>query len=469
MRKQSIVYKLLFFVLGMQLLTSCSKYLDINPETGSNLSVKQYKDFEEVLNNISFTNANYDIAEMLTDNVYIWTYWLDNIATDFSYKNAYLLNEDFWTANDVDNLYTGLYANIANANLVINDLPLAIDATEEQKAKLIAIAKIHRAYFYLQLVGFYGPAYNPSTAKTDLAIPLIKNLDPNQLPSRATVEEIYQLVESDILDAINSNTLQDEGSDLLHPGKLAAMSVLSKMYLQKGEFPKAKEYAEKVLAVKNEMLNYEEAEEFDNGFPEMLLDLKNHPEIIFAKVAEDTKYLSKISGSFLLSKQLKSLFINYDLRADNFFEEGWTYDTYKTRRSASGAILRFRNSITVAEMMLIAAECGARAGQTAEPLALINKIRQNRFYEEDYEALSGTTAQEVLSAVLEERRRELAFVAGSRLLDLKRLYIADKKTIKITRWDDDGKIMKEIESNSPILTIPLTPKVLAFNPNLRTK
>src|SRR5690606_19250080 len=294
----------------------------------------------------------------------------------FSYKNAYLLNEDFWTANDVDNLYTGLYANIANANLVINDLPLAIDATEEQKAKLIAIAKIHRAYFYLQLVGFYGPAYNPSTAKTDLASPLIKNLDPNQLPSRATVEEIYQLVESDILDAINSNTLQDEGSDLLHPGKLAAMSVLSKMYLQKGEFPKAKEYAEKVLAVKNEMLNYEEAEEVDNGFPEMLLDLKNHPEIIFAKVAEDTKYLSKISGSFLLSKQLKSLFINYDLRADNFFEEGWIYDTYKTRRSASGAILRFRNSITVAEMMLIAAECGARAGQTAEPLALINKIRQ---------------------------------------------------------------------------------------------
>src|SRR5690606_30078343 len=305
MRKQSIVYKLLFFVLGMQLLTSCSKYLDINPETGSNLSVKQYKDFEEVMNNISFTNANYDIAEMLTYNVYIWTYWLDNIATDFSYKNAYLLNEDFWTANDVDNLYTGLYANIANANLVINDLPLAIDATEEQKAKLIAIAKIHRAYFYLQLVGYYGSAYNPSTAKTDLAIPLIKNLDPNQLPSRATVEEIYQLVESDILDAINSNTLQDEGSDLLHPGKLAAMSVLSKMYLQKGEFPKAKEYAEKVLAVKNEMLNYEEAEEFDNGFPEMLLDLKNHPEIIFAKVAEDTKYLSKISGSFLLSKQLK--------------------------------------------------------------------------------------------------------------------------------------------------------------------
>src|SRR5690606_11752885 len=110
-------------------------------------------------------------------------------------------------------------------------------------------------------------------------------------------------------------------------------------------------------------------------------------------------------------KQLKSLFINYDLRADNFFQEGWIYDTYKTRRSASGAILRFRNSITVAEMMLIAAECGARAGQTAEPLALINKIRQNRFYEEDYEALTGTTAQEVLRAVLEERRRELAFVA----------------------------------------------------------
>src|SRR5690606_40437610 len=116
MRKQSIVYKLLFFVLGMQLLTSCSKYLDINPETGSNLSVKQYKDFEEVLNNISFSNANYDIAEMLTDSLNFCRNWLDTIATDFSNKNAYLLIEDFWSANDIDSLYTGLETNIENTN-----------------------------------------------------------------------------------------------------------------------------------------------------------------------------------------------------------------------------------------------------------------------------------------------------------------------------------------------------------------
>lgn len=453
-------------LLTFQSWVGCTKILDINPETGDELAVKKFEDFQEVLNSVKFTSNNFAMAEMLTDDIAISKFWLDVIANNFSYKNAYQFDLNFWTTSDIDELYKGLYNNIAQTNLVINHLPLLRDIDPQDVEKQVAMAKIHRAYFYLQLVGIYGPAYRAETAATDRAVPLVSKLDPSQMPARATVQELYDFVEQDLRFALDSDALANHGADLLHPGRIAAMALFANFHLRKGEYEQAKKYADQVLAIQSDLLNYEEKLDAKLSVPEMLIALNDHPEIILAKVAEDELYISKITASFRLSKELRNLFEEGDLRVTMFFRKQQNEYQYAPRTRSGLTILRFRNSVTVAEMMLVSAECAARKGDVVSALELINKLRESRFKKANYVPLQTSDPVEVKRLVLEERRRELAFGAGNRLIDLKRLWYADGYPEKIGRWDDQGNLIKEVRTDSPMLNIPLTPKVLNLNPNL---
>lgn len=468
---KTLQYNILIYAFVGCFLSSCSKFLDVNPNTGEQISVRNFVDFEEVLNSRDFASHNMIIAEFLTDNIYFHPDSVARMPSDYSLRNAYLWNESIWNNNDTDELYRALYKNIAQANLVINYLDFALDGTAEGKRRLIAKAKIHRAYANFMLVNLYGPQFNAASAESDLAVPLITILDANQLPPRATVKQLYDLIERDLQDAMATAELPDKGNDVLHPGKVCAYALSAKVHLQKGAYEQAMDYANKALAINSFLIDYNPFLMEYESYVFLLFQMEGYQEVIFAKAGQELNFFQTTGLNIYMPEDLLSIYTENDLRL--FAHYGQNYDTWEyiypivAAPDGSSSAVRFNNAITVPEMMLIAAECNARDGKVEEAMALINKLRFKRMLEDTHEDLEAASPEEALKHVLDERRRELSFKGGIRLMDIKRLANDAVNRTVLNRFDGEGNIMKSIEPNSRQLIIPLTPRALVFNPNLR--
>lgn len=126
--------------------------------------------------------------------------------------------------------------------------------------------------------------------------------------------------------------------------------------------------------------------------------------------------------------------------------------------------MQFNYSLTVAEMMLIKAECLARKGAGESSVALLNQLRQSRFKKADYTPLTVSPGEDALTLVLKERRRELFFHGGLRLFDLKRLNRDPRFKQDLTRVNSKDSVIATLPALSPRYLMPFTPKVIANNP-----
>jgi hypothetical protein len=121
--------------------------------------------------------------------------------------------------------------------------------------------------------------------------------------------------------------------------------------------------------------------------------------------------------------------------------------------------------VTVPEMMLIKAETFARAGKANEAMAIINTLRKKRFSAADYSELAASTADEALTKVLEERRRELAF-KSIRWFDQKRLAAEPRFAKPISRTNLVSGANYTLAPNSNRYVYPIPAYNIQLNPAL---
>ncbi|MCI6642711.1 MAG: RagB/SusD family nutrient uptake outer membrane protein, partial [Bacteroidales bacterium] len=119
-------------------------------------------------------------------------------------------------------------------------------------------------------------------------------------------------------------------------------------------------------------------------------------------------------------------------------------------------------AMSTPEMYLIAAECEARIGSKDNAIALLNKLRNKRI--ENNEALTASTADEVLNVVLAERRREFPLLGLTRLIDLKRLN-QEARFAKTVTHTVNG-VAYTLSPNDSKYVLPIPAKVLRFNPGM---
>jgi hypothetical protein len=122
---------------------------------------------------------------------------------------------------------------------------------------------------------------------------------------------------------------------------------------------------------------------------------------------------------------------------------------------------------SVAEMMLIKAECQARAGEYADAMKTIAPLRKARIDASVYTELTASSKDDAIKNVLQERRREMCFTM--RWYDLKRLnandYAADDVTVTREFYEfnpaagtvlmDKGVKTYTLEPNSRHYAIPI--------------
>ncbi|MCG8373956.1 MAG: RagB/SusD family nutrient uptake outer membrane protein [Balneolales bacterium] len=140
------------------------------------------------------------------------------------------------TQDGLDRWWNTLYLGIRRANVVIENVPL-IQMDEDLRARYVAEAKFLRASFYFDLVRGFG------------GVPIVTTTNPPIKLARATSQEVYELIETDLLDAIDVLPVKSAYAteDIGRATKGGAQALLAKVYLFQNDFENAEDYALAVI------------------------------------------------------------------------------------------------------------------------------------------------------------------------------------------------------------------------------
>ncbi|GAA4315252.1 RagB/SusD family nutrient uptake outer membrane protein [Pontixanthobacter gangjinensis] len=330
-------------------------------------------------------------------------------------------------------LWENHYQGIARANRAIILLP-DVDIEEDLKNRLIGEARFLRGLMYFRMVQMFG------------GVPLIDFIpdpnseeDINRAYQRASVEELYDFIEADLMFAINNLPLKSEyaPADLGRAPKGAALALMSKVKLYQEEWQAAYDYSLEVINSGEYQLepNYEDIwkDEFENGV-ESIFEIQGRGELPTLGVGNySTSQGARGQGGWgwgfnSPSEDLVNTYEEGDERMDGtiifqgetlydgrFVPETVTNERYNqkayTNINAQSNAEKNVRLIRYGEVLLINAEAAFELGNTGIALERVNQIR-DRAGLEDLESLT------VLD-IYKERRLELA-MEGDRIFDLRR-------------------------------------------------
>lgn len=250
---------LLYILLLTTLFVGCSDdYLDVLPK-GQAIpeNTDQLAEMLNATDDINNHGANFGY---ITDQVwlsptYARDYELKNyIWSDFPYDE--ITNDDNWNKS---------YQAIAIASYVINNINEADKGEMYDPVYTKARALFIRANAYFILVNSYAKHYNASTAFADLGVPLILEYDVTQKKPRATVEEVYEQIFSD-LDACLDD-LVDDVQFRTDQSKAAAYALYTRIYLFQEEYELAADYARMALDAYDYLYDMNNVSEINPGNP----------------------------------------------------------------------------------------------------------------------------------------------------------------------------------------------------------
>jgi len=339
---------------------------------------------------------------------------------DASFINAYD-NFSFTISDDgVNGYWTGQWQAVQRANQVITNVP-NIQMNDALKARLVAEAKMLRAYFYFNLVRIYG------------GVPIFDGLQTNYIQPRNTAAEVYAFIVKDLTEASEVLPASYGAADIGRVTKGGALGLLSKVYLYMKDYQKAYDTSNLVMG-----LGYDLDPDFNHLFrpagefgPESVFEVNCGCSAEFggSQYAEVQGVRNQFGwGFFTPTQALEDAFEPGDIRKElSILREGettlegdlikkgdpqagntWNQKVYVPKSLNDNAcgygsiqnirILRF------ADILLINAEAANELGNTAAAITNINRVRTRA-------QLANTTAstQSALrAAIWQERRVELA-------------------------------------------------------------
>lgn len=286
------------------------------------------------------------------------------------------------------------------------------NGTTAEKKEIYAEALVHRAFAYLQLVNIYGPQFNPTTANSEKAVPLL--LEPTLFSSleRSSVDQVYKQIISDLEGALVYNIPETPSFNVL-PSKKAVYALLARTYLYMGQYQLSLDNAEKVLTLQNGLIDLNS---FATGYsyPTLL----NNPEIIFSKTLLSTYNGAPLAADLLNSFSTNDLRSNYYIIAGSFFFPSHTGKAFGIATYSNSTGINI--GVSVPEMYLTAAECYARLKNKDKAVDYLNILRAKRYKSGSVYQVSAATDAEALNLVLTERQKE--FIGrGFRWFDQRRL------------------------------------------------
>ena len=442
----------LYIFLPILLLNSCRDYVEVE-QVGNNRILKYTSDYRGLANNYeSMTGSGGIYLLANADAEFPVTY--QNGVSNF-WSNAYTWQEKIYDPSQGDSDWNSLYKAVYYSNVIIDGVMSSEKGTDAEKKEIYAEAFVHRAFAYLQLVNTYGPQFDPKSANSEKAVPLLLKPELFSSLEPSTVGQVYDQIISDLQSAL-ANNIQDTPDFNVLPSKRAVYALLARTYLYMGSYQLSLDNAQKALAMQNGLIDLKT---FASGFSYPVL-IEN-PEVIFSK----TLLLAYVGAP--LSTDLLNSFGSNDLRYDYYTIAGNNFFPAYTGRGFGISRYSYTNGINVGvsvpEMYLISAECYARLGQTQEAVDNLNILRAKRYrLGTDYE-VSATTSTEALDLALVERQKEL-IGRGFRWFDQRRLNLDPLYQKTYTRIFKGQTYT--LEPNSKGYVFPINQNYIDLNPEL---
>lgn len=387
----------------LTLISSCGEDF-LNKEPLGELTSGTFFETEE--HAILATNAVY--AHLRDWQIHVFSFiGLTDIISDDSDKGstpndaAFLREIDDFTL-DAGNTapssaWSGYYQGIYRANVAIQNIP-DVEMDADLQARLIAECKFLRAYFYFNLVRWFGdlPLVTEPLSPEEFNIP------------RSPVADIYALIEQDLLDAIDALPQKSDypATELGRATRGAAQGILAKVHLTQGNVNEAEQYA---MAVINSgeydlMDSYSDifTTEGENGV-ESIFEIQtaafipsvtgsqynevqgvrgtpnlgwgfNRPsdDLVAAYESGDPRLNATVlypgeilpDGSGIIQD-------NPDIVNERYNQKAWVPEHPGGNGNGPGNIRRLR----YADILLVAAEAMNENGKTQEALAFLNQVR----------------------------------------------------------------------------------------------
>lgn len=438
--------KFILIISGVALFSSCNNFIDLNPisQQSANTFYKDSLEMNQALTaayNALQSTEQYGgdgyshFMEVPSDNT-----WNENTTMD---GGSYASFDNFMvdpTNAQLEKTWIACYDGIQRCNIVITRLLNAetkASLTEDFKNRKLGEAYFLRALTYFNMVRIWGGV--------PLIIEEVTNVNDAFKHERATIEDVYKQIITDLEFASKNLPAEYSSNDLGRATKGAAQTLLAKVYLTQKNWSKSLEYLNLVIGSdKYELLN-----DFASVFD---VNNKHNKESIFEvqfdKVLEGQGYMGRdplIIGSDinnLPSDNLVNLFHeNPDDRTSasiiDMGAQGWRlYKWHDTKGSNNGLgfnimVLRY------ADVLLMAAEAMNEISYGNETaLTYLNDIRK-RSHATTYTYEELSDQDKFRNAIYKERRLELAF-ENHRWFDL----VRTGQAIEVMNNCEGGSIFK---------------------------
>ncbi|AZJ36573.1 RagB/SusD family nutrient uptake outer membrane protein [Tenacibaculum singaporense] len=431
---------------AITLMPSCSDILDIEPQQNlsNNVALSSSSDlvtaargmYDLMQDEDYYGRSMFVLPAVMSDEMFISS----NNAGRYSEMQNYTFNSRTQWGRE---LWKEAYESINAANEIIAaNITDLTTAGRNAKGEAYAV----RALSHFNLVNFFALQYPESS---DLGIALKTNTDPTELPSRSSVEQVYQQVINDLIEA---ESILDDSNNSGRFTKTAVQALLAKVYLYSGDKVNAADYASKVISTKGSLSS--------NWKNDILLeirntDIDNEGVNSFAYFIDQRGY-----GDGLARESLFNLYDDNDTRKSDWYlkgdRTGGEIDTQIITKFTLGGATSPNDDnypiIRLPEMYLIRAEA-TMTTNPAQALIDLNAVANAR-NANTYGAIN-------LDNILLERQKELAF-EGHRLFDL----IRNGKDINRTT-DCSVQCSLPYSSNKDSFVLPIPQVELDANPNMQ--
>jgi len=429
--KLTRIYISIILIIGIGGLCSCKKFVVVDSPESSINSGNVYQDNANaiaVLNGLyakmSGTEFSLELSlypELSADNFNLF----DENNTSFNryYKNA--LIQDY---NGTKELWTNFYSYIYVTNAVIEGVSNSNSLDPIVKQHLLGEAHFIRGFCYFYLVNLYGNV--PNVLSTDYK----KNA---HLP-RTPIEDIYKQIINDLELAKTlldnkylDGTLVNSTSDRLRPNKMAATAMLARVYLYMKNYSQAEIQS-------SEIINHAELyspvpleQVFQKNSKETIWSLQ--PVIQGRNTSEGSFYIfgndlqGVQPGKVYMSDDFMTSFESGDQRKTNwigtFTDNAHTYNfpfKYRIKVGNVEDAEEYTIVLRLSEQYFIRAEARTYLDNISGAIDDIDVIRDRAKLPLFKATIQNVNKNDLLAAILKERRVELFSEWGNRWLDLKR-------------------------------------------------
>ena len=443
----------ILFTLLLFGLWSCSDFVEVDSPNNLLISETVFNDpatVESALANLYFKIREQGMLSGnlgLTTGLGIYSDELDYYG--FSPDDLQLYNHNVLAGNNkVLNWWTQAYSIIYSANDIIKGVPGSDALTADEKSRFEGQALFIRAYLHSLLVMLFGDV--PYVTTTDYF--------QNNTISRSPVSTVYENIIKDLTNAVALlEGLESISNERVVPDEWAAKALLARIYLYTENWELAASMATEPIDRFGLESNLTDV--FLKESLETIWQLK--PGEFPRNTREATQLIIQVvpGQTYALTDELIGAFEDGDLRRNVWTDsisdmDGTVTLSYAHKYKANlneTQSLEYSILLRSAELYLIRAEARAYLGNISGAQEDLNAIRNRA----GLSNIATNNFDDLLEAILRERRVELFTEQGHRWFDIKRTNTANQVL---------GDVKQNWQPTDVLLPIPEAE--IELNPNL---